>query len=68
MLWRRQGAHKRLRIGSYLIRGWGMFLRHLSEEGRIHAREAGQEAGAHREGRWFAVCHTVLGQDVAQVL
>jgi hypothetical protein len=30
-------------------------------------REAGEEAGIHREGRGFAVGHSVLGEDVARV-
>jgi hypothetical protein len=30
-------------------------------------REAGEEAGVHREGRWLRVGHVVLGKDVTQV-
>jgi hypothetical protein len=30
-------------------------------------REAGEEAGVQREGRWFRVGHAILGHDVTQV-
>jgi hypothetical protein len=36
--------------------------------GGVHVREAGEEAGVHREGQGLRVGHTVLGEDVAHVL
>jgi hypothetical protein len=31
-------------------------------------REAGQKSRVHRQGRGLAVCHAVLGHDIAQIL
>jgi hypothetical protein len=42
-------------------------LGHPGEGWRRHVREAGEEAGVHREGRRVGVGHAVLGKDVAQI-